>query len=285
MNVVITVAVVILVVYLVLQWLVIRAVTIQPRRELTSNPKVFGLDYNDIEIPAYNGAKIRGWYIPNESETNSRLVIIVPGWGSNASRMIPYAKHFHSLGHSVLMFSTRNQGNSDLTGYSSLYQFRCDALSAVEFADKNYPGQDIILFGHSIGGSATILATAHDTRIKAGVSCSAFADPVKLVSDAVRRRKLPVFPFVSVFFKLFTLYYKIKLDDVTPFLKIKNVTIPFLLLHGDDDKVIDISNMHKLSEKSDNNNVSVQIISGMGHNKLYEFDEFNKSVERFVEQL
>ncbi|MCO5190959.1 MAG: hypothetical protein M9918_22575, partial [Anaerolineae bacterium] len=57
-----------------------------PRQRLWTNPKDIGLDYEDVQFPARDGARLSGWFIPGSSmktdeNTGKRpTILLVHSW-------------------------------------------------------------------------------------------------------------------------------------------------------------------------------------------------------------
>jgi len=274
-----------IVLFIVLFFVILKFVAVQPYSPCSTTPDSAGLPYENIAFES-DGATIRGWLIKKTNlskNEKSDFIIITHGWGSNASRMIPYARIFYESGFNVVLFSTRNQGNSGKSGYSSAYQFSRDINATVDYIKQEYPISSIMLFGHSMGASATILAISGDGRIEGGIACSAFADSLEMTKRALRWHKIPSFPFIWFFVKFFEWYHKISIMDVMPATQIRHISVPLLLIHGQEDKLVPISNLKTLEQNAPGKYVEVAVLPNLGHNKLYENKEFQNTLKQFIE--
>ena len=59
-----------------------------PRVPHKSHPADFGLNAREIQIPTVNGKSLFGWFVVQPSEIRSPAVVLMHGWGSNASEML-----------------------------------------------------------------------------------------------------------------------------------------------------------------------------------------------------
>ena len=91
----------------------------------------------------------------------------------------------------VLLYDARNHGKSDRDSFSSLPRFAEDLGCAIEWAKQRDPSQKIVVFGHSIGAAAAMLAASHRTDIDLVIGLSGFAHP-NLVMN--RHLTVPGFP-------------------------------------------------------------------------------------------
>ena len=119
-------------------------------------------------------------YSPNES--NGRAIIIAPGAGLTHEYYDAIASFFCEKGFSVVTFDYRGVGKSapqKLSGYqANMHQWAAQDINAVLlYSKQNYPRQELIFMGHSIGGEIIGLAPASQyvnkiVLISSALSCS-----------------------------------------------------------------------------------------------------------------
>ncbi len=75
-----------------------------PRRKpLSKTPSDYGLSFEPINFFS-RGVMINGWFVPGTSDTRPYpVIILVHGWSSNASAMLPPVRLLHEAGFSVLL--------------------------------------------------------------------------------------------------------------------------------------------------------------------------------------
>ena len=107
---------------------------------------------------------------------------MIHGWGGNALFLLPLAEAFLASGLNILLVDSRNHGQSDDDGHSSLPKFAADLSSAIDWV-KQQPEHDgpITLCGHSLGGGAVLLAAADRNDISAVISLATFAHPTNMM--------------------------------------------------------------------------------------------------------
>lgn len=167
-----------------------RLVIAPKRQRLWTNPKqALGLGYEDVEFPAQDGIRLKGWFIP-ATHTPTATAIILHGWpwnrigtqandpigdlpGSKAINIFPLTKALHDQNYNVLMFDLSNFGESEAripVTYGVLE--KRDLLGAIRYV-KSRPDVDsnrIVTVGFSMGGNTVIYTLPETTDIKAAVA-------------------------------------------------------------------------------------------------------------------
>ena len=161
------------------------------RLRLRQQPADFGLDAEKLKIPLRGKRSLFAWWIPANGA--HRTVIILHGWGSSASQLLPLAAPFHRAGFNVLLFDARNHGLSDSHGVSSMPAF-ADDLSQVHrwlIEKKTVASEECFLVGHSVGAAAVLLEAARNPGYSAIISLAAFAHPDLLMRRYLKRFHSP----------------------------------------------------------------------------------------------
>lgn len=131
-------------------------------------------------------------------------------------------------------------------------------LSNNNTIDNNINHNKISLFGHSRGGGISILKANEDTRIYKLVS---WASPSNFLNRLPKMAKLETWKNAGVAYiyngrtkQNMPMYYQFYLDCQSNLLRlnienaVKNINIPFLIVHGTNDTTVDISNAYDLKK-------------------------------------
>jgi pimeloyl-ACP methyl ester carboxylesterase len=251
---------------IVLHW-VYRA----PRLVETTTPERLSLPFSQQYLPGPKGKRLFSWLIPGEH--NLCTIILVHGWGANAQMMLPLARSFHQVGMSVLLYDARNHGKSDRDSFSSLPRFAEDLGCAIEWTKQRDPSQKIVVLGHSIGAAAAMLAASHRADIDLVVGLSGFAHPNLVMHRHLDRPWLPkvLRPQIMNYIQWVIGY---RFEEIAPMNRIRHIRCPVLLVHGTEDAVVPISDMHLIEQNAlPENLVQIVEIEGAGHNSVDQFQQ------------
>jgi len=189
-----------------------------PSKDIDTNPKSIGLEYESIIFESDDKTKLHAWYIAKKDAKTT--ILFLHGNGGNISHRLDSIKLFNSLQMNVFIFDYRGYGNSG--GTPSEQNTYDDAKSAWDYLLKNkmLKAEDIIIFGRSLGG-AIAANLGSDLRPKAIILESTFSTAKEFVSN--------VYPFVPEFLIHFSY-------ETTKYLK--KINYPILVVHSEDDNII-----------------------------------------------
>ncbi len=205
-------------------------------------PGDYGIPFESVRYPTENNKKLYGWWIPapREKSEKASTLILVHGWNRNVGRMMPYIKALHPAGYNLLVFDSRNHGSSDPDEFSSMPKFAEDIMASINFLEKKPECniEDLGLIGLSMGGAASIYAAAKDNRISKVVTVGAFADPAKVMKQEFRKKHIPYFPVIWMFFRFVQYKIGVSFNVIAPINNIGKVNANVLLVHGEQDDVV-----------------------------------------------
>jgi len=242
-------------------------------------PQHYGLSFDPVRFPTKKGLSLYGWWIPAEDEAVPAL-ILMHGWGRNVERCLPYIQHLHKTGYNLLAFDSRNHGSSDADGFSSMPKFSEDILAAVDFVTQEKGAEAVGVIGLSIGGAASIYATAHDDRIQCTVTIGAFAHPADFMLDEFKKRRFPLL-FTGPLFRYIEFKIGLPLEKIAPVNNISNIKTPILLIHGENDATIPLEHGRRLHQAAPAN-AKLWIVPGKGHSDCHLHPEFWTRLQTFL---
>jgi fermentation-respiration switch protein FrsA (DUF1100 family) len=143
-------------------------------------------DAEDVTLTTPDGLKLQACYL-RTAKPRKGVVLFGLEFGTNRWACIPYCEFLREAGYDIFTFETRGQGKSPAPGYEPLQwvtEFEMsDFATALAYlknrADKDPRG--VGLFGLSKGGSAGLLAAAHDDFIRCAVVDGAFASITTMI--------------------------------------------------------------------------------------------------------
>lgn len=248
-------------------------------------PAKYGFKFDEISLPTKNDKKLYGWWVPAENPNNEKLptIILIHGWSRNVDRMMSYIKQLHPAGYNLLAFDSRCHGRSDDDKFSSMPKYAEDILSAVEYAYKQPIVDDkrIGLLGLSMGGAASIYASALDPRIKAVVTVGAFSHPEKVMGLEFKKHRIPYFPIVWLVFRYMELRIGNKFKRIAPSKNISKSAAKFMLIHGINDETVPIEQGREMYNASNKLNTVLWEVEDKAHSDCNHHPEFWPKVLEF----
>jgi pimeloyl-ACP methyl ester carboxylesterase len=184
--------------------------------------------------------------------------------------MLPLASLLHEAGAAVLLYDTRGHGASGKDGPITIRKFAEDILAGIGYlgtrsdADPKRLG----VLGRSIGGGGAILAASSEPRIRAVVSCSAFADPEELTRDYLNHMHFASRPLQWLVCRFIERWLGARMADMAPKNRIGRISAPLMLIHGDSDGFIAPSSLEVLCAEAPRGSTRRLSIPGRGHSDV-----------------
>lgn len=199
-----------------------------PSPTIQATPRDRGLDYEEIwlSVPKDKETveRLHGWWLPAASQSEN-VLLYLHGNGENISANIVQAQPFHQVGLDIFMFDYRGYGRSE-GNFPNEEQVYEDAQVALDYLIKQrrISPQNIIVYGHSLGGAIAIELTRRNPNLAGLIVESSFTSMQNIVSYSKVYR---LFPYSVILHQ--------KFDSIE---KIKSLKMPLLLIHGTDDTTV-----------------------------------------------
>jgi pimeloyl-ACP methyl ester carboxylesterase len=197
-----------------------------PSPMIEKTPAALGLAFEDVWIPVAHPSgteHLHGWWMPS-NRTQSKVVLYLHGNGVNIGANVNQASRFHQLGCSVLLVDYRGYGKSD-GAFPSERQIYADAEAMWQYLTevRHIPPEQIVLYGHSMGGAIAIeLALRHPEAAGLMVQSSFTSMYDMAQRTTIFDRFLPLDRLLTQRF-----------DSLR---KIPQLEMPLLLIHGQADQ-------------------------------------------------
>ncbi len=215
-----------------------------PDRRLIHPDEAGMSDVQELRLLTDDGEMLVAWYLPPRG--GHPLILYFHGNGGALVDRIPRFRMFAASGYGFLAVSYRGYGGS--SGSPTQTGLMRDGEAAYrEARARGYEGNRIVVMGESLGTGAAIPLAA--TREAAAlVLDSPFSSAVDVA--AVHYRMLPV--------------RWLMLDQFRSDLAIRDVHIPVLFVHGDEDNVTPIDLARRLFERANEPKAFLGVAGG-GH--------------------
>ena len=223
-----------------------------PSADLLYTPSSAGLDYEDVRFRTSDGLVLHGWFIPGDSAAGETWLWFHGNGGNIGHRIDELALAHHRTRANIFIFDYRGYGESE--GKPSEKGTYLDSRAAVEYL-LSRPGADesrIVYQGHSLGA-----AVAVELALTRPPAAMVLVSPFASVRDMARL----TLPFPPVGWLIRNHY-----DSVS---RIRRLNVPILVLHGDQDETVPLSQGRKLYEAA-NEPKRFQVLEGAAHNDTYE---------------
>jgi len=224
--------------------------SIRPPKIISSlTPRDLKMNYEDVSFKTADGLTLRGWHIPS-AKTTDKTLILLHGYPADKGDILPALAFLHGE-FNLLLFDFRYLGRSEGSYSTTGAKEVEDLLAAVRFL-KTRGVKEVGVWGFSMGGAVALMAIAKAPEISAVIAESSYASLAHMALELFRIPLLnyPVAYLVGLWAKLFL---GIDLRDVSPAERVRNTTVPILLIHSSADAVIPFSHARSLQEALKNN--------------------------------
>ena len=209
----------------------------------------------------------------------SRVILLVHGWRSRASRFSALVKALESPDRTIVAFDA--PGNGDSTGNRVTVLDYADAIT--QLAARH--GEFEAIVGHSFGVLSSFLAIREGVRTRRIVAVSGMYDADQLVDQFARqagirgrakaglRRRIErrTFPTVADPWRRFV-------SEIDP----THTHVPLLLVHDGDDALVSVDEAARIAD-AHTGTVSVHLTDGLGHSRILGDPGVLAAIASFVE--
>ena len=230
-----------------LDWFASRIIRVPPRPVERTVPEL-GFDHEDLRIQS-GDHELAAWLIkPAEAQPFEPLVLVAHGWSANYSTVLALAEPLAETGHEVLLFDVRGHGRNKPQPYVSVRSFRDDLMAVTRYAATRFPDRQLVVVGHSMGGSAGVLAAAEGAPIDGLVLVAAPSDILKVTAEFFVDQGLPGHLLVSLLRPFWWHRVGSTFRPLTPSRRIRELDIPLLLIQPEHDKRVVREHADRLAE-------------------------------------
>ena len=236
----------------------------------------------DSKIPAVDGGTLEVWRIKPERPSRG-TVVFAHGWSRNRDRMVARARYFGCWGFTTVIHSARDHGQSSPCRFMNAMRF-CEDIEAV----LTWVDVPVILYGHSAGAAGAIIAAERNPdKIKLLFLEACYADTKEALLSLYRW----VNPFFGMIFGpmiLFwmNLFYRNKLDVVSPARLAPLLKMPVMMIHGEKDRRFPLQFAQKLKNSfTSNHRVELYIAPGAGHSDSSKTPGYQPAVRSFLDRF
>jgi hypothetical protein len=208
----------------------------------------------EVVLDTADGERVIVWHIAPRGD--QPVVLYFHGNGGALRYRVDRFRALTQDGTGLVALSYRGYAGS--SGRPSEDGLIADARAAYAFAAQRYPAAQLVVWGESLGTGVAVAIAAEKSADK-----SAEKKVARLVLEAPFASAVSVaasvYPFVPVRFLM--------KDQFRSDLRIRNVTVPVLIVHGDRDTVIPIESGERLYSLAQDPKRFLRV-AGAGHEDL-----------------
>ncbi len=238
---------------------------------LQIDPRRISRDAEPWSARTPDGLTLRGWYLPTRERR--RLIVLVHGMWSSWLEMASLGRDLHLGGFDVLLFDLRGHGQSDPSRLSLGSRERADIRTVMSWAfSEGFTRDRVGWLGYSMGASTLLMEAAQNHAIQAAVIDSPYGNlPELLGTQLSRHSHLPRF-FNPGILTAARLLYGLKTEELVPIRAARSWgERPLLLIHGESDSIVPVSQARELARAAGASCVTVTL-PGVEHVQAYESD-------------
>lgn len=247
-----------------------------PDRASARRPGDYGMAGRSVWLEGPRDRRLHGWFVPVAG--SAPAVVVLHGWGANASDMLPLADKLHHAGFHSLFLDARGHGLSEADDYASMPRFSEDLEVAVTWLTSHDGVESVGVIGHSVGAGAAILAAARNPGIDAVVAVSGFADIWEVMRDGTSIGRLPAPGPRAIRWAMERVLGR-PLDEIAPERVAASLQCRVLVVHGERDEIIPVDHGRRVAGAAE---ADLIVIPGAGHSSLEAFEPHFGAVLAFL---
>lgn len=198
----------------------------------------------DTRIPSIDGGSLEVWRVEPEGRSRG-IVLFAHGWSRNRDRMVSRARVFGQLGFTTVIHSARDHGNSTPYRFMNAFRFAEDTEAVLKWINE-----PVLLYGHSLGAAgAIIVANRNPDKISLLFLEGCYARTKEALRKLYRNYNI----FFGIFFApmvvfFMDIFYRFRLDEVSPVRLASDIDIPVLIIHGELDQSFPLHHAWRLRD-------------------------------------
>jgi len=204
----------------------------------------------EVRMAGLGGKQLFGWMVSPSPGVRHPVpaVLVMHGWGANASMMSSVIPPLHAAGFAVLLLDARCHGESDDESFTSMPRFAEDIAAGLAWLrlQPDIDAHRLSLIGHSVGAAAALLHASQHDDVRAVVSLSAFAHPREVMRRFMAEKRVP-YPLLGWYvMRHVQNVIGVSFDTIAPIHTIARVRCPTLLVHGSEDDTVPVADAERL---------------------------------------
>ena len=234
----------------------------------------------DIRIPTAGGGSLEVWRIEPEGRSRG-VVLLAHGWSRNRDRMVSRARVFAETGFATVMHSARDHGRSTRHRFMNAFRFAEDIEAVLDWINE-----PVLLYGHSAGAAGAIIAASQNPeRIRFLFLEGCYAR----TKEALRSLYFSYNKFFGIIFAPMVvlwmdIFYKFRMDKVSPARLAPHLNIPVLIIHGEQDQNFPLHHAWRIRDSFPAGRAELFVAKGADHSGSSLTPEYPIAIRAFVDR-
>lgn len=204
---------------------------------------------------------------------SSKKVLLVHGWSGRGTQLCSIADKLVKNGFNTISFDAPAHGKS--TGKTSdMTEF----IESILVLEKQF-GPFEYAVGHSLGAMAVLNAIKQGLIIKRAVIIGS-GDIIKDIMDDFTQKLGMNIATGSIMIRLFEKKFSQTINNYSAYIAAKQVTIPVLILHDEDDTDVPVRAAYHIQQNLAN--AELIVTKGLGHRKILGDKNVIKKITQFL---
>lgn len=214
------------------------------------SPQTYEREVEDVWLQTSDGVRINAFYRPNAA--SKRVLLWFHGNAENIGYDLDQLRTFAKIGVNILLVDYRGYGRSEGSPNEAGVYRDADAAYDYLINQRHFRAQNIIVYGHSLGGAVAV-------NLASRRQCGGLIVQSSFTSAPAMARRMFAIPFLG---------YAAK-SRFNSLQKIRGVHAPILIVHGTRDEVVPFAMGQQLFASAPQPK-RFYSIEGAGHNDLME---------------
>ena len=258
----------------------------QYRERGPKTPEAVGLEVSDAEFQSADGVDLRGWW--NPGDPSMPAIIFVHGLNRSRLELLERAADANKRGYGVLLIDLRNHGQS-ARAFTTIGVFEsADVCAASRWIREKAGSRPQVVWGVSMGASASILAAKQCPGFSAIISDSSFLSFRETVGHHLNLFfRLPRFPIANLIVAITSIRMGFDPDDGDVEGAVSQLNIPILFIAGTADRRMPPREAEQLYKASPSATKEILLVPGATHGEAFSHDRelYLSSIYRFLDNI
>lgn len=204
---------------------------------------------------------------------SKKKILLVHGWSGRGTQLAKIAEALKAEGFSTISFDAPAHGKAP--GRKSMM---LDFIDSIQFLNEKYGPFEAVI-GHSLGGMATLRAVKEGLNTKNLVIIGTANSITHITREFARNLKMNR----KVADKMkahFDKKFDIDMDSYSGAISAKEVKLPTLVVHDEDDVDVEISSAYDIHQALENSEIF--ITKGLGHRRILGDSKVINKITTFI---